>query len=80
VPSHTDAIHAAITEHGGVATSGQLRERWGLSTSRMHTLMQMPEFPAPVAMVGKDAKQAVYSLLDADAFREEQKTRRGNAE
>lgn len=79
MPSNTDAIRDAIATNGGVATSGQLRERWGLSTSRMHALMQMPEFPDPVARVGAGDQQRLYSLLDADAFRSEQKTRRGNA-
>jgi hypothetical protein len=67
-------LRRQIEESGGIATTYDLMQRWGLSKTRLYALMQMDGFPSPLAVVGA-RKQPIYLVAEADVFREAQKHR-----
>lgn len=71
----TQALRDLIEEHGGLVTAYEMRENWGLSKTRLHGIMSMPGFPAPIAEIGA-AGQKVYLAAEVDDFRAMQKDRK----
>lgn len=67
-------LRRQIEESGGIATTSDLMKRWGLSKTRLYALMEMDDFPTPLARVGA-RNQPIYLVAEADEFREAQKNR-----
>jgi predicted DNA-binding transcriptional regulator AlpA len=61
----TEQAREAIRAAGGLASVGDLAERWSLSRQRVHRLANEASFPEPVWRV---SGHRVWLVSDADAW------------
>lgn len=66
------ALRAAIEASGGLVAQADIGRRWGVGRTRANELCALPDFPEPVAIIGRSP---VYAGGEVDAWR----ARRGAA-
>jgi predicted DNA-binding transcriptional regulator AlpA len=60
------ALRAAIEASGGLVAQADIARRWGIGRARANELCSLPDFPEPVAVIGRSA---VYAGHEVDAWR-----------
>lgn len=67
------ALRRAIDQAGGLASQADLARLWGITRSTANQLCGLPDFPEPVATIGRSP---VYAVDEAKAWRDRRGTER----